>query len=76
MDSESEIESYQSSDAQSDFDDIETCQSVEANATPVASTSNGPDMATDGAHVEESESADESARASDKSDSSTDEVNI
>ena len=76
MDSESEIEGYQSSDGQSDFDDVETCQSVEASATPVASNSSGADTATGKADVEESESADESARPSDKSDSSTDEVNV
>ena len=69
MDSESEIEGYQSSDGQSDFDDVETCQSVKASATPVASTSIGADTATGRADVE-------SARASDKSDSSTDEVNV
>ena len=76
MDSESEIEGYQSSEGLSDFGDVETCQSVEASATPVESTSSGPDTATGRADVEESESADESARASDKSDSSTNEVNV
>ena len=76
MDSESEIEGYQSSDGQSDFDDVETCQSVEASATPVARTSSGADTATGRADVEESESPYESARPSDKSDSSTDEVNV
>ena len=76
MDSESEIEGYQSSDGQSDFDDVETCQSVEASATPVAGTSSSTDTATGRPDVEESESPYESARASDKSDSSTDEVNV
>ena len=60
----------------SDFDDVEMCQSVEVSATPVESTSSGAGTATGRADVEESESADESARASDKSDSSTDEVNV
>ena len=76
MDSESEIEGYQSSDEQSDFDDIETCQSVEVSATPVESTSSGAGTATGRADVEELESPYESARASNKSDSSTDEVNV